>query len=130
MDVLISQYSLISDYYSYAVNALLPIKEYDRAYEYLEKGYEIEPNVFNTKWLGTIDLYRNNTDSAKKYLNESLKFDNRDAQVWYNLAGVYINYNNYKKALEMVDKAISLKPKYPEAVNLQRQLQSAVNNKN
>ena len=62
--------------------------------------------------------------TAEKYLNESLDYDASDSQVWYNLAGIYVKRNNYEKALDLVNKALSLKPNYPEAVNLQRQLQS------
>ena len=47
-----------------------------------------------------------------------LKYDSNDAQIWYNLAGVYVKRNDYKKALELVNKAVSLKSNYPEAVNL------------
>ena len=59
-------------------------------------------------------------------MNESLKYDSNDAQIWYNLAGVDVKRNDYKKALELVNKAVSLKSNYPEAVNLQKQLKSAV----
>jgi hypothetical protein len=65
----------------------------------------------------------------KNILRKS-SYDSKDPQVWYNLAGVYVIRNEYKLALENVNKAISLKPIYPEAVDLQRRLQSAVNNKN
>jgi len=127
MDALISQYPVVVEYYDYVANTLIPVKDYSRAYKYLEKGYEIKPRAFTTKWLGTINLYNNKLDTAEKYLKESLTYDTKDAQVWYNLAGVYVKKNNYKQALETVKKALSLKPNYPEAANLQKQLQSAVN---
>ena len=126
MDALISQYPVVVEYYDYVANALIPINNYEKAYKYLEMGYEIKPTAFTTKWLGTINLYKNKLDPAERYLKESLNYDSRDAQVWYNLAGVYVRKNDYGLALENVNKAISLKPKYPEAVNLQQQLQSAV----
>ena len=55
-----------------------------------------------------------------------LKYDANDAQVRYNLAGVYVKRNDYKKALELVNKALAIKSNYPEAVNLKKQLQSVV----
>ena len=127
MDVLICQYPVVFEYYDYVANALIPLKDYNRAYKYLEKGYEIKPRAFTAKWLGTINLYNNKLELAEKYLKESLAFEKNDAQVWYNLSGVYVKQNNYKQALETVNKALSLKPKYPEAENLQRQLQNAMN---
>ena len=45
-----------------------------------------------------------------------MRLDKNDPQVWYNLAGVYVNKNNYNKALEMVNNAISLQSNYPEAI--------------
>jgi tetratricopeptide (TPR) repeat protein len=92
----------------------------------LVSGYKIKPTAFTAKWLGTINLYNNQSDKAEKYLKESLSYDNNDAQVWYNLAGVYVQKNDYKLALETVNKAVTLKPGYTEAVNLQRQLQNAL----
>jgi len=130
MDALISQYPIVVEYYDYVANVLLPVKDYNRAYKYLMKGYKIKPGRFTAKWLGIIDLYNNKMDSAEKYLKESLTYDNEDSQVWYNLAGVYVKKNNYKQALENVNKALSLQPNYPEASNLQRQLQNAVDRMN
>ena len=126
MDALISQYPLIVEYYDYVANVLILLKDYKRTYKYLKTGYDIKPNTFKTKWLGIIDLYNNKLESAEKYLNESLGYDANDPQVWYNLAGIYVKKNNYKKALELVNKAVSLKPNYTEAVNLERQLQNAI----
>jgi len=126
MDAVISQYPVIVEYYDFVANVLIQLKEYGIAYKYLKAGYDIKPNAFKTKWLGTIALYNNELESAEKYLNESLKYDSNDAQIWYNLAGVYVKRNDYNKAIELVNKALALKPNYPEAVNLQRQLQSAV----
>jgi tetratricopeptide (TPR) repeat protein len=59
-------------------------------------------------------------------LNESLDYDKSDSQVWYNLAGIYVKREDYKKALELVNKALTLKLNYPEAVRLQKQLQGVV----
>ncbi|MHB1687294.1 MAG: tetratricopeptide repeat protein [Ignavibacteriaceae bacterium] len=126
MNVLISEYPIVTEYYDYAANILLQIKDYNDAYYYLRRRNKLEPSAFSTKYLGIIDLSKNQLASAGKYLDQSLKFDNSDAQVWYNLAGVYINEKNYPKALQMVNKAISLKPNYPEAIMLQRQLHAAV----
>ena len=129
MDALISQYPVIVEYYDYVSNVLIQLKDYKRAYKYLKTGYDIKPNAFKTKWLGTINLYNNNLSPAEKYLNESLKYNANDPQIWYNLAGIYVKNNDYKKALELVNKALELKSNYPEAVNLQKQLHSAVNNR-
>jgi tetratricopeptide (TPR) repeat protein len=130
MDALIAQYPFVAEYYDYVTEVLLKSEDYAKAYEYLKSGYDIKPNAFKAKWLGTINLYNNKLDSAEVFLNESLKLNENDFQVWYNLAGVYVKKNKYKEALEKVNKALSLKSDYPEAAALQRQLQSAVRRKN
>ena len=126
MDAVISQYPVVVEYYDYVANVLLPLRDYKKAYKYLKMGYDIKPSAFKAKWLGTLDLYKDNLESAEKYLNESLAFDTKDSQVWYNLAGVHVKKNNYKKAIEMVNNALMLNPNYIEAINLKKQLQSAV----
>ena len=125
MDAVISQYPIVVEYYDYVVNVLLPLKDYKKAYKYLRTGYDIKPSAFKAKWLGTLDLYKDNLESAEKYLNESLAYDTKDSQVWYNLAGVHVKKNNYKKALELVNNALMLNPNYIEAIDLKRQLQNA-----
>jgi len=126
MNVLISEYPIVVDYYDYAANVLLQLKNYDEAYYYLNKRNEISPTAFSTKYLGIIELYRQHLDKAEKFLDQSLQLDGTDAQAWYNLAGVYVNKNDYPKALQTVDKAIALQPHYAEALSLRRQLQQAV----
>jgi len=126
MNVLISQYPIVIEYYDYAANVLLAKKDYDRAYSFLSRRNEIEPTPYSTKWIGIVNLYRNRLDKAENFLNQSISLDKNDPQVWYNLAGVYVNKNNYIKALEMVNSAISLQPNYPEALALQSQLRQAM----
>ncbi len=126
MDALISQYPIVYEYYEYVANNLILRKDYDYVYKYLKMGYEIKKTAYMTKWMGTLNLFNNNLEDAEKYLKESLSYDNKDPQVWYNLAGVFVKKNEYKKALDNVNKALELKPNYPEAAYLKMQLQSAV----
>jgi Tfp pilus assembly protein PilF len=87
---------------------------------------DIEPCAFSTKWIGTISLFRNQLKLAEKHLTQSLMFDRKDAQVWYNLAGVYVQGKDYQKALQTVNEALSLQPHYREALALQMKLQEVV----
>ena len=126
MDVLISQYPIVTEYYDDAANMLLAKQEYDKAYLYLVKRNELESGAFPTKWMGIINMYRHQTADAEKYLNQSIGFDRNDSQVWYDLAGVYVEEKNYHKALEVTDKALALSPHYIEALALRAKLQEAV----
>lgn len=129
MDVLISEYPFILEYYDYAVNTLLEFKDYQTALKYLTERMAEESNDFSTKWVGIINLNMNNIETAKKYLLESLKFNENDAQVWYNLAGCYTMKEDYKNALESVNRSLKIFPRYAEAKVLQAQLQRAVKKK-
>ena len=126
MDVLISQYPIVVEYYDDAANVLLKKQAYDKAYSYLSRRNEIEPGAFSTKWMGIINLFKHQTAAAEKYLNQSIAFDRNDSQVWYDFAGVYVEEKNYPKALEMVDKALALSPHYADALALRSKLQEVV----
>ena len=126
MNVLINQFPIVVEYYDDAANKLLEVKDYDKAYSYLTERNEIEPSAFSTKWIGIINLYKNQTAAAEKFLNESIAFDRNDAQVWYNLAGVYIEEKDYQKALQMTEKALSLNPRYADALALHARLKQAL----
>ncbi|GAB6282690.1 MAG: hypothetical protein STSR0008_14360 [Ignavibacterium sp.] len=128
MDVLISQYPIIFEYYEIVTNELLKIKQYDKALKYLQEGYNIQPTAFFTKWLGTVYLYKNNLDEAISFLEMSLKFKSNDAQAYYNLAGAYSLKKDYSKALELVNKCLSIESNYPQAINLRNQLLNVIRN--
>lgn len=129
MDVLISQYPVIVEYYDFVVNELLKIEKYDDAYIYLVKRYNIKPNAYSSKWLGIINLSRNNTSDAIQYLEESLKYDSSDPQVLYNLSGAYSYNKEFNKALDAINKCLTLAPSFPKAINLKNQLQHVPNQK-
>ncbi len=124
MDLLIDVYPIITEYYQLTYNQLLKIKAFDKAYYYLEKEHQITPNAFNTKWLGIIDLSQNRIENCIKYLEESLGFNNSDAQILYNLAGAYAKHNNLNKALIKVNQCVSVNPNFPGALQLQAQLKA------
>ncbi|MGA9408773.1 MAG: tetratricopeptide repeat protein, partial [Bacteroidota bacterium] len=126
MDVLISQYPIVVEYYDNAANMLLEAKNYDKAYSYLAARNEIEPSAFSTKWMGIISLSKHQTATAEKFLNQSITFDRKDPQVWYNLAGVYIAEKDYQKALQVTEKALALNPHYADALALHAMLRTAV----
>ncbi len=42
MNVLIEEYPVITEYYEYVLNALIPIKDWNNVYKYAREGYEIK----------------------------------------------------------------------------------------
>jgi len=126
-NVLVSQYPFKLADYDYAASQLISAKEYSLAYSFLIRRYKETPDAFSAKWLGSINLNKGNTEEAIKYFLESIKFDNTDAQVFYNLAGAYTQQEEYIIALESIEKCISLDPEYPNAHSLKKQLSDILN---
>jgi tetratricopeptide (TPR) repeat protein len=120
--VLVSQYPFKLADHDYAASQLINVKEYDLAYLFLNKRYKETPDAFSAKWLGNINLNRGSIEESIKYFLESIKYDNSDAQVFYNLAGAYIKKEDYNNAFNFIDKCISLKPEFPNAQNIKKQL--------
>jgi tetratricopeptide (TPR) repeat protein len=123
MDILISQFPVIVEYYNSTAYEFLKLGQYDAAYPYLKKRYELVPDAFSTKWLGIIDLSKENNDSAIKFLEESIKFDENDTQVLFNLAGAYARVNDFDKALRIINECLRIEPTYQEAISLKEQLE-------
>jgi tetratricopeptide (TPR) repeat protein len=121
MDAVISQYPYVTEYYKYVATTLLTIKRYADAYNYLYKIYTIEPNAFATKWLGSIHLNKGKLDSARFFLNQSLLYNNRDPQVWYNLAVTYLDKDK-DETLDLINRALAIDPNYYNALVLRNQL--------
>lgn len=129
LKVLISQYPFITEYYESAIQNLLNVKEYDNSYDILNLYYKESPNAFNAKWIGIIDISRNNFSHGVKLLEESIKYNSSDAQVFYNLAGGYANLKEYDKALTAINKCLNINSGFPLADNLKRQLESITGKK-
>ncbi|GAB4287391.1 MAG: hypothetical protein Kow0098_03870 [Ignavibacteriaceae bacterium] len=122
MDILISQFPVIVEYYNYVANELMKRGMYDDALTYVQTRYELRPDAYSTKWLGIINLSKGNPDTAIDYLLQSVKFNPNDEQVLYNLAGAYVNKKEYKTALEYLKKSLQINPEYSAARKLEEQL--------
>jgi len=120
--VLISQYPFKLADYDYAASQLINVKKFELAYIFLLKKYKETPDAFSTKWLGSINLIWDKTDEAIKYLTESISFNPNDAQVFYNLAGAYIQIKDFSKALNSIKECLRIKPDYHDAQSLKIQL--------
>jgi len=120
--VIISQYPFKLSDYDYAASELINVKEYDLAHYFLSKRFKETPDEFSTKWLGNINLNKGKTEDAIKFLIVSLSFDKSDPQVYYNLAGAYIQKEDYKNALESIKKCLKLNSDFANAQKLKEHL--------
>ncbi len=126
MRILIYQYPFIPQFYEKAVKDLVTKSYYDLALELAQEKYKKTPDAFSTKWIGIISLSKSNIDDAEKYLKESLIFNPGDEQVLYNLAGVFVQKQDYNKALNYVNQALEINNNYSAAQNLKAQLENAL----
>jgi len=120
--VIISQYPFKLSDYDYAASELINVEKYDLAYNFLIKRFKETPDAFSAKWLGNINLNKGEVNEAIKYLSFSLSFDKTDPQVYYNLAGAYIQTEKYKEALETIECCLKLNPDFAKAKYLKGQL--------
>jgi tetratricopeptide (TPR) repeat protein len=120
--VIVSQYPFKLNDYDYAASQLINVKEYDLAYSFLLRRFKETPDAFSAKWLGNINLNKGRVDEAIKYLSASVKYDKTDAQTFYNLAGAYIQKEEFKNALQSIEKCLSIRPDFPNAQSLKIQL--------
>ncbi len=126
MDVLINQYPYTMVSYDFAVTELLKAKDYNRAYYFLIKRNQLQANAFSEKWIGAIDLVNLRVDSAMSHLEASIKYNDGDAQVWYYLSEAYIGKKDYQRALQAIERALSLQPNFPIAAELEAQLKATL----
>jgi tetratricopeptide (TPR) repeat protein len=60
-------------------------------------------------------LYRKQYQKGREYLLAAKGLDPSDAQLLYNLSGIYIHFHEYEKALSTVAACLKLDPAFPGA---------------
>lgn len=125
-NLLIHQYPIIVNYNKFIANELMKRNRYSESLSYLENGNRLGPNAYYAKWLGIINLSNENIDISIKYLEKSLLFEKNDSQVLFNLSGAYSKKQDFKKALSIVNRCLTINPNYKEAQNLKSQLKAIV----
>lgn len=124
MDVLVNQYPYSLVNYDYAISVLLKAKQYDKAYYFLTERNRLQPDAFCEKWLGAIDLVQSHFNSALSHLQESARYNDGDAQVWYYMAEALVEKKEYDKAYQAVGRAVAIQPHFAEALKLEAQLKA------
>jgi tetratricopeptide (TPR) repeat protein len=127
MAALIEEFPFLYKYYDIAAKELIKTENFSKAYYFLKRGYDNSPDAFNSKWLGIINLSQGFVDDAIKFLESSIKFNSKDAQIYFNITGAYAQKKDFSKALDAINKCISLNPDFPRAQNIRQQLLSILN---
>jgi tetratricopeptide (TPR) repeat protein len=126
MAALIEEFPFIYKYYNITAKELITAGKFSRAYYFLNRGYAKKPDSFNSKWLGIIDLSQGFVDDAIKYLETSLRFNNKDAQTFFNITGAYAQKKEFKKALESINKCLQINPNFQRAPQIRQQLETII----
>ena len=112
--------------YLRAVKQLDDRKMYEYTYQILLKLYDRFPDLYTSKRLA--NMFYANKDFKKAYffLNESLKFNMPDAEIFFKLSSIYFEFRDYKNAFYYIKKCLDLNPKYPNAENIYKILSQKI----
>ena len=122
MYALIEEFPFLYKYYNQAAENLIKSGKFSLAFSFLQSGANKQPDAFNTKWLGIINLSQKFTDEAIFYLEQSLNFNTKDPQVYFNLTGAYAEKKEFQKSLEAINSCLKLNPNFPRAAEVKNQL--------
>ena len=102
------------------------LKDFNTLLTYFYHKNKIDMSDYTSKRVGIIQLYRERYDDAVRYLTEAYKLNSKDPSVSYNLSLAYSQKKDFKAALAMIQKCLSVKPNYPEANKLKQQILNAL----
>jgi tetratricopeptide (TPR) repeat protein len=130
MAALIDEFPFLFKYYNSTARELITEGQYAKAYYFLKRGFKVQPDAFNSKWLGIIDLSQGFIDDAIDYLETSIRYDKDDAQVYFNITGAYAQKKEFQKALQSINKCLKISPDFPRAKLIQQQITEIINQNN
>ena len=88
------------------------------AITHLEMGLALDTtNARAYKKIATLEIQRQNYESAKAHLEKGLKYDKQDLEILINLAYTSNNIGDYRDALEYSGLALSLDQNHPLALS-------------
>jgi lysophospholipase L1-like esterase len=111
------------------INLLIKEQKYQFVGKLLKASYDLEPDSFNTKWLGIMNMSNGELDNAESYLRQSKKFYAQDSQVLFNLAGIYYQQKNFQFAYQYVVDCLKISPNYKNANILKAKLEKILKSK-
>ncbi len=117
--------------HKYLINSeiaeLINAQSYSSVGKLLKESYKLEPDEFNTKWLGIMSMANNELDDAIKYLTENTKYNTVDPQIYFNLAGAHFQKENFSEAYKYIIECLKINPNYKNADKLKQRLENILN---
>ncbi|RMD48549.1 MAG: hypothetical protein D6830_06650, partial [Ignavibacteria bacterium] len=121
-------YTLIEDKpfdgsaYVYAIDKLMKINALPLAYPVLKKLHFYYPSEYTTKRLGYVAFRLGDLNNAEKYISMYLTYNSKDANAYYDLAGVYIKKNELYKARAALRSCLNIDKSNKDAARLFNQI--------
>ncbi|MCC6725078.1 MAG: tetratricopeptide repeat protein [Saprospiraceae bacterium] len=82
-----------------------------KAFTYLNKAYELNPNEYETlRLLGVANGVSGNGQKAVEFFSKALELEPKNAAAYYNLASAYYNIGQPDKTAELMAKAKEINP--------------------
>jgi tetratricopeptide (TPR) repeat protein len=122
MLTLIDDKPFIKSYYTFAINRLISVQKIEQALPILLKMDKMFHGKYSTKWLGTVALQMKLYAKAIYYFEETLKLNNIDDQIYFNISVAYFYAKEKEKAVSALQKCLSINPKYPNARKILKKL--------
>ncbi|MCB2185634.1 MAG: tetratricopeptide repeat protein [Deltaproteobacteria bacterium] len=111
--------------YTKAADLFLENQLDDTAEELLQEVLKLNPNVINVyNSLGIIYRRRGDHDRAVRCYHKALKVNPRDENIYYNMAYTLLESKKPGVAAKILEKALELRPDFPEAQNMMRLLRN------
>jgi tetratricopeptide (TPR) repeat protein len=101
--------------YRHCVSALLQLKDYEKAFCYLEEYLEhFQPDARILLQMGECFEYRNQFDKALNFYQQALRLSQLNGQVAYRIGCCCANQERWEKALTYFDLAYQANPRNQE----------------
>jgi len=110
--------------YLYAAKMLIEARKLKQSIPFLQQSLKFEETAYATKWLGQIYLDMGQIKKSIPFLVSAVKKAPEDAQLLYNLSGAYALNHQYDLAKKNLKKLERIKPGFPGAADLKRQLEN------
>jgi len=98
------------------------LKNLKYAVKFFYEQHKINMADYTTKRVGLIALFTGELDQAIKLLTEAYNTNPKDPLVLYNLSLAYLKKKDFKTALTIINKCLTVKPNYLQANSLKQQI--------
>ncbi|MFX1574260.1 MAG: tetratricopeptide repeat protein [Promethearchaeota archaeon] len=109
----------------YKSKSLYALEKYEEAKLYIDRAIELNPtSVDSLLFKVELSLKFGSYEEALKYCNEALKI--HPNKYWLQMAYVHERFKNFKKALEIIEKALTYNPNSKKLLRIKSVIQNGL----